>query len=92
MSRCGRVNTTFSQHCEDTFSCLKPDHPITADRLRKVSAVTRPALGNHTLFDAGYIVSVLHVRFSPRSDFDRMIELHTYIEQRQFRLASNRVA
>jgi hypothetical protein len=65
---------------------------LTANRLWKISAATRPQLGKYALSDAGYIVSMLHVRFPPRSDFDRMIELDAHIEQRQFRLASNRVA
>jgi hypothetical protein len=86
------MNTTFRQQCEDTFSDLESDHPLTANRLWKVNAATRPELGKYSLFDAGYIVSVLQARFPPRSDFDCMIELDTHIEQRQFRLASNRVA
>jgi hypothetical protein len=65
---------------------------LTDSRLRKVSAATRPQFDQYIVFDAGHVVGMLYACVPPCRHFDLTIELRTQIEQRQFRLAPNRIA
>ena len=65
---------------------------MPTDRVAKIIAMASAQIGNGFNPDTGHVVGMLDARFPPCRHFDRMVKLSAHIEQRQFRLASNRVA
>jgi hypothetical protein len=64
---------------------------MPTDRVAKIIAMASAQIGNGFNPDAVQTVSMPLARLTPGSEFDSVVKLGTQIEQRQFRLASNRV-
>jgi hypothetical protein len=65
---------------------------MPADRVAKIIAMASAQIRERFDFDASHVIGMFHARFPPCGDFDRVNELSAQVEQRQVRLASNRVA
>ncbi len=87
-----RVNAICGQQRTESLGHFDTDCPLSTDRVAEIIAMTSAQIGNGLNSDTSRIVGMLHGRFPPCGHFYRMNEFGVHIEQRQIRLAPNRVA